>query len=188
MPCAVLAAHVWASTASTACSRSARCGDVSPPPGATARCACGIRGDAAGNGANPQPARSSPSPGWRREWEGRHQQAHNRLRRARLINDAALLSCGWDQTVRVWVNRAPGTPAGAGATDAESIQVSMQAVLALTLLADGRLATGAGDGAITLWAASTASGGALAESGSCRVERAPVPPSHAARRIWPGGQ
>ncbi|EOD06452.1 hypothetical protein EMIHUDRAFT_249883, partial [Emiliania huxleyi CCMP1516] len=43
-----------------------------------------------------------------------------------------------------------------------------QAVLALALLDDGRLATGAGDGKVTLWTPS-AGGAGFTESGGCRV-------------------
>jgi WD40 repeat protein len=79
-----------------------------------------------------------------------------------------LLSCGWDNTVRVWPGRAPGAPVpGSGAGD-EAVLMHEQAVLALTLLTDGRLCTGAGDGTMALWARDEG-GGAYTEKGTCRV-------------------
>ncbi|EOD05404.1 hypothetical protein EMIHUDRAFT_448643 [Emiliania huxleyi CCMP1516] len=58
---------------------------------------------------------------------------------------------------------------GAAGGEAECLVLKHeQAVLALALLDDGRLATGAGDGKVTLWTPS-AGGAGFTESGGCRV-------------------
>ena len=85
-----------------------------------------------------------------------------------LSHDGAslLFSCGWDQTVRVWPPRPPRT-SGAPPVGAERVLLHETAVLAVAVLIDGRLVSGAGDGKVTLWTRDGA--GELAESASCRV-------------------
>ena len=79
---------------------------------------------------------------------------------------ATLFSGGWDQTVRVWPPRPAGAPASAA--ERPAALEHGQAVLALAVLVDGRLASGAGDGKIVVWQRGDAPGAPFAASPTAR--------------------
>lgn len=79
----------------------------------------------------------------------------------------ALCSGGWDQTVRVW-HPLPG-----GATPTPAALLHEQAVLAICVLPDGRLLSGAGDGTVGVWrrpVSSAVSSAGFVKEAECRVQ------------------
>ena len=89
------------------------------------------------------------------------------LAREGAVVGGALCSGGWDQTVRVW-HPLPG-----GATPTPAALLHEQAVLAICVLPDGRLLSGAGDGTVGVWrrpVSSAVSSAGFVKEAECRVQ------------------
>ena len=70
-----------------------------------------------------------------------------------MLRDGRLASCSWDNTVKVWDERALGVRDGAAVNVCAATLVGHTGgVLALAVLPDGGLASGSRDGTVRVWA------------------------------------